>query len=242
MGRFLKHIGLSFAALLMLFASCRKEEAKVIPRDQLADIYTEMLMTDQWILHTPDIRKIADTSLVYEPILAKYGYTTDDYVRSVDFYMNDPERFARILRTSSEQLTARLERLREKKKKQEELQKIQKERERLRELYQTDFKPSEFFPYLGDEPYVHYYDSLSVEPDSVLRIYRLKPIERADTLFDRIRMVISGEVPESSDTSEVRPEIRPLIDPADSVMPPKRLLRRPEAMQGMKIEEKFRKL
>lgn len=242
MGRFLKHIGLSFAALLMLFASCRKEGAKVIPRDQLADIYSEMLMTDQWIINTPDIRIIADTSLVYEPILAKYGYTTEDYVRSVDFYMNDPERFARILRTSSEQLATRLEGLREKKKKQEELQKKQKERERLRELYRTDFKPSEFFPYLGDEPYVHYYDSLSVEPDSVLRIYRLKSIERADTLFDRIRMVIPDDMPESADTAEARAEIRPLIDPSDSVMPSKRLLRRPETLQGMKIKEKLRQL
>ena len=54
----------------------------------------------------------------------------------------------------------------------------------------SDFKPEEFFPYLFDEPYVHYYDSLSVEPDSVLMVYRLSNIDRSDTLFDGIRIIV----------------------------------------------------
>jgi hypothetical protein len=54
----------------------------------------------------------------------------------------------------------------------------------------ADFKAEDFFPYLYDEPYVHYYDSLSVEPDSVLWIYRLKNNVTADTIYDRIRMII----------------------------------------------------
>ena len=77
------------------------------------------------------------------------------------------------------------------KKRKEELDLI-----RARELllfqmrYIPDFNPEEFFPYLFDEPYVHYYDSLDVQPDSVLQIYRLKNIDRADTLYDGLRMVI----------------------------------------------------
>lgn len=236
MGRFLKHIVLSFAALLM-FASCRKEEAKVIPRDALADIYTEMLMTDQWIMNTPGLRMIADTSLVYEPILEKYGYTTADYVKSVDFYMNDPERFARILRTSSEQISDHLKDLREQKKELEMQQKMQRERARLRELYQTDFRPSEFFPYLSEEPYVHYYDSLAFEPDSLLSIYRLKAIERADTLYDQIRMVIPEEIADTVATTEKTVEVKKMINPSDSIIPPRRPLRRPEVLKGVKLPE-----
>ena len=57
----------------MLSVSCRKDEAEVIPRSKMAEIYAEMLVTDQWITTTPGIRMIADTSLVYEPILEKYG-------------------------------------------------------------------------------------------------------------------------------------------------------------------------
>ena len=67
----LKHI-LPLLAVIV-FASCNRNEAEVIPRAKLADIYAEMLMTDQWISNTPGMRLIADTSLVYEPILQKCG-------------------------------------------------------------------------------------------------------------------------------------------------------------------------
>ena len=63
--------------------------------------------------------------------------------------------------------------------------------ERLEELrYEADFHAEEFFPYLFDEPYVHYYDSLDVKPDSVLMVYRLININRTDTLYDGIRIVL----------------------------------------------------
>ena len=91
--RFWKHILPLVAAVI--FASCSKDEAEVIPRSKMADIYMEMFMTDQWIASTPGMRMIADTSLVYEPILEKYGYDKMDYMHSVDFYMHDPERFSR---------------------------------------------------------------------------------------------------------------------------------------------------
>lgn len=179
----LKHMIPLFAVIV--FASCKKDEAEVIPRGKMADIYAEMLMTDQWISSTPGVRMIADTSLVYEPILQKYGYDKYDYVKSIDHYMNDPERFSRILRSSGEKLEKRLKELR-KRQRQLEL-----EKEALKEVlkHQTDYSFDEYFPYLADEPYVHYYDSVSFEPDSA-RVYRLVPIERADTLYDRIRMII----------------------------------------------------
>lgn len=42
-------------------------------------------------------RQLPDTTLYYEPVFNKYGYTTDDYLHSVDYYISDPERFSRIL-------------------------------------------------------------------------------------------------------------------------------------------------
>jgi hypothetical protein len=179
----LKHIIPLFAVLV--FASCRNDEAKVIPRAKMAEIYAEMLMTDQWITNTPGMRMIADTSLVYEPILEEYGYDHLDYLKSVDYYMNDPERFSRILRTSGELLDKRLADLKEKKRL------LELEQENLKKLlmYQNDYSLEEYFPYLADEPYVHYYDSLTFELDSC-RVYKLIPIETADTLYDRIEMII----------------------------------------------------
>jgi hypothetical protein len=148
----------------------------------MARIYAEMLVTDQWITSTPGLRMVADTSLVYEPILEKYGYDSDDYRKSIDVYMDDPERFARILRTAGEILQERIN----------ELEKQQKilDMKALLPVLEYDIDWNEFFPYIYEEPYVHNYDSITFEPDSVLWIYRLKSIERSDTIYDRLRMII----------------------------------------------------
>lgn len=178
----LRHIPVVLAALLLVFASCKKEEAKVIPRGKLAKIYAEMLVTDQWISTTPGIRQIADTSLVYEPILEKYGYTSADYRRSVDHYMDDPERFSRILRTSSDILDKRLRELRK------QLHDINEAKNAPKVT--SNFKAEEFFPYLAEEPYVHYYDSIAVRLDSILWVYELLLEETADTVYEGVNMII----------------------------------------------------
>ena len=193
--KILRHI---FPVILsvMFLCSCGERDGKVIPRGELAEIYAQMLLMDQWIVGTPGARQLADTTLVYEPILNEYGYTKADYRKSVDEYMNDPERFSRILRSSGEKLEKRLKELR-KRQKQMEL-----EDAALKEVlkHQTDYSFDEYFPYLADEPYVHYYDSVTFEPDS-FRVYRLVPIERADTLYDRIRMIIRDSLAVSDNLS-----------------------------------------
>lgn len=173
----------------VVFASCSsKDEAEVIPRAKLADIYVEMFMTDQWISDTPGMRLIADTSLVYEPILEKYGYDKLDYIHSVDFYMNDPERFARILRSSMDKLDKRIAHLLKVKRQQE----LADEAAKTLERFKMDYTFEEYFPYMADEPYVHYYDSLAFEADSLM-VYRLVAIETADTLYDRLEMIVRAD-------------------------------------------------
>ena len=106
----------SFAALTatlllasLLLLSCGKDDGgKVIPKDKLSEIYAEMFVLDQWVGTESRLRREADTSMVYAPILEKYGYNYDDYLASVDYYMKDPERYSRILRTTSEILNRRL--------------------------------------------------------------------------------------------------------------------------------------
>lgn len=168
-------------AAVILTVSCKRNEAEVIPRAKLAKIYAEMLVTDQWITSNAGIRMIADTSLVYEPILNKYGYDADDYRMSVDYYMNDPERFSRILRTSGELIDKRIAELKQEQKRLEAIARLP--------VVKSDFKVGDFVPYLDDEPYVHFYDSLAVEVDTAL-MYRFISLERADTIYDRIRMII----------------------------------------------------
>ncbi len=194
MGKGRWHIVFVLAVIMAFSASCRKDEAKVIPRGKMAKIYAEMLVTDQWITKTPGIRRIADTSLVYEPILESYGYNSADYRKSVDHYMNDPERFSRIFRTTGKILGDRLEELREDQAREMALAMLPK--------IKSDFKVWEYVPYWKDEPYVHYFDSLDVVLDSATLMYRFVSIERGDTLYDRIRMVKPDlpVVPDSTET------------------------------------------
>ena len=170
MGKMLRYVMVLLAVLTASLSACDKSEEKVIPRAKLSRIYAEMLMTDQWISMTPDVRMIADTSLVYEPILNQFGYTTADYMHSVNVYMNDPERFSRILRHTSEILD-----------------------KRLKELRRTNFRAEDIFPYLGEEPYVHYYDSITFVLDSLTSAYMLKSVEKSDTVYDRLRMIILSD-------------------------------------------------
>ena len=112
MKHFLQNILILAASAACILSSCVKDDAEVIPRAKMAKIYAEMFETDQWILATQGIRLMADTSLVYEPILNKYGYDVNDYMKTVDSYMDDPERFAKVLRNSGEILDERIEVLR----------------------------------------------------------------------------------------------------------------------------------
>ena len=195
--RLWKHILPLLAAVV--FASCSKHEVEVIPRAKMADIYVEMFMTDQWITSTPRMKSIADTSLVYEPILEKYGYDKLDYMHSVDYYMHDPERFSRILRACVDKLDKRIKTLRKLQRQQELEAEAAKKLEKFLASFKTDYTFDEYFPYLADEQYIHYYDSLTFEPDT-LHVYRLVPIERGDTLFDRLEMIIISDSLDVCDT------------------------------------------
>ena len=182
MKRSLKYIVLILALVLVLVPSCRKDSAKVIPRSKLARIYAEMLVTDQWIISTPKIRNIADTSLVYDPILEKYGYTPEDYQQSVMYYLNDPERFSRILRTSGELLDKELKVMR---KQQAKILRIKALMASLTipelVLFQKDFP---------DKDNYNWSDSLKVRWDSLGNMWVTVREPRIDTVYEGVRLVV----------------------------------------------------
>lgn len=194
MGKRLCHILLLLVALLVLAPSCRRDRARVIPRGKMAKIYAEMFMTDQWIQATPRLRTIADTSLVYEPILEQYGYTSEDYQRSVDYYMDDPERFSRILRTTGEILDDRIK----------ELQLKQAELARLKKMKDiADFVFPEMQMFLEDIPedgLWNYSDSIDVAWDSIMNLYSIRRVARTDTIYEGVRMIVSADTLAVNDT------------------------------------------
>lgn len=126
----LRHI-LAVSVLLLTLFSCSQKKERVIPKDSLSEIYAEMFVMDQWLDDNRDLRRTADTSLVYAPVLEKYGYTYDDYLRSVDVYMKDPQRYAKILRGTSEILNARLSELKAEKKAMEDAEREKARRDSL---------------------------------------------------------------------------------------------------------------
>ena len=186
-------VTMALSAVVFL-ASCRRDDAEVIPRDDMARIYAEMLLTDQWIIHTPNIRLIADTSLVYAPIFEKYGYDADDYRKSIDRYMDDPERFARIFREAGEILDARLSELEKRKEEILRMEKLRLEAEK----YRPDIKWED----IGHATLVFKFDSTG--------IISLDYAERSDTVYDGAMIVMH----EPDTVAVEEPEMLPLNDKA----------------------------
>lgn len=78
---------------VLLLSACGP---KIIPERKLSEIYAEMFLADVWLSDNPRQRQVADTSLFYEAIFQKYGYTTADYDASVQKYLENPEKFSTI--------------------------------------------------------------------------------------------------------------------------------------------------
>lgn len=99
-----KSLRYSLMALVAAVCLCScGRDAKIIPRNKMSKIYAEMYLTDAWLLTAPEEARLrADTTSLYEPILEKYGYTLEDYWASVSHYLQDPERFSRILKKSED--------------------------------------------------------------------------------------------------------------------------------------------
>lgn len=174
----LSHI-LAMIALLIFLAGCSREEENVIPKDELAEIYAEMLLLDQWINENSNLRRQADTSLVYEPIFARYGYTTEDYRASVEYYMNDPERYSRILRETTEILDEMLIEARELKAIEDILKAIKP--------YRIDRNKVFYFRMLDGTAV--YGDTVSVAVDSFAPVYSINFHEISDSLFDGLNVI-----------------------------------------------------
>lgn len=185
---FLKYVFV-FLALFMALSSCHRE-GKVIPRGKLSKIYAEMFVADQMIQQDPTLRRMADTSWVYEPIFRKYGYTSEDYRASMEYYIQDPDRYARILRESGVILEDGLKKLKKEKEKQESLMRIREEI--------SDFRPERIYCLTGlGNSGLLMEDSLSFYVDSSGGELFFDVRDWLDTLYSGPAMIR----PEVADTS-----------------------------------------
>lgn len=89
--------------VMLLVAACGPHR---IPRDDMEDIVYRMLVQDQQIKQDPKLRKQADTMLVYEGIFQAYGYNTDDFLFSLEYYLEEPARMEKVMEKVAERLDA----------------------------------------------------------------------------------------------------------------------------------------
>lgn len=97
-----RSIAICAALLALSVTSCHR--ARIIPKKKFADISVEMILTDQWLRIHQEVNKTTDTALVYEPIFRRYGYTTDDYLKSETRYMREPNIYSKIMRRAGVKL------------------------------------------------------------------------------------------------------------------------------------------
>ena len=180
----MKRIPVAFLCLTLALLSlcCCSRKGKVIPRDEMADIYYDMFMADQWLQDHREFRETADTTLFYEALFRQHGYTTTDYFRSVKHYMRDPKRYSRMMQEV-------IDRLEEDRKALDKLANLdsdrQAERQRIRNLrfgvpYYRDIFMGRFST-----------DTLTVFVDTTDHRLKIRPAKR-DTMF-RGPIILTGD-------------------------------------------------
>ena len=64
----------------------------------------QMLVQDQQIKYDYHLKAHADTCLVYEAIFEEYGYDTDDFLYSLEYYLAEPAKFEKIMERVGDRL------------------------------------------------------------------------------------------------------------------------------------------
>ena len=87
-----------FGALMLSMPLLTGCDSAPIPQRTMMDIYYDMFTIDQAVADTPEARSGADTLSVYGGIFARYGYSIDQYLEAVDYYLRHPEGYARMMK------------------------------------------------------------------------------------------------------------------------------------------------
>ena len=100
---------LHIVLVLLVAVACRGP--RVIPKDTMTDIYTDMFLADQMVRDADIPRAQMDTMLLYEAVFEKYGYDTEDYLYSLRYYLKDPERFGKVFENVAKRLEGEVDAL-----------------------------------------------------------------------------------------------------------------------------------
>ncbi len=88
-------LAISFLFSLLLFTSCSEER---IPKEDFQKVLKDIFLTDLIIQRDGQLSQMADSAIVYEPVLEKYGYTTGQFMATLNYYVDRPDRLQSLLR------------------------------------------------------------------------------------------------------------------------------------------------
>lgn len=217
------------------FMTACGHKAKVISEDKFISIYMDMFIADQWLEANYTERKAADTLLFYDPIFERYGYDREDYFKTVDYYLQDPQKYVRVVKKVQARLEDRVKDV------QTELE-ISAERERNRP---KDIGVVRFSEAIKKLPFL---DTIFIQKNDQ-GIYSIMPIE-FDTIFKGPEIVIREKIDTTAsdslavdslsvdtvavklnteDDEDQKMEVAPLIDEVRVKPMPERPVRNPKA-------------
>jgi hypothetical protein len=98
---------LLIVCLVVLAVSCHKGPRR-ISRGDMEDIMMQVLLQDQYVKQHAELRKQADTMLVYEGIFESFGYNTDDFMASLEYYLEDASRMEKIMEKVEKRLMVKV--------------------------------------------------------------------------------------------------------------------------------------
>lgn len=190
---------LALVVAAMAWVSCGR--ARVIPKKTLSKIHAEMFVADEWIKQNHAAARVADTTLFYEPIFNKYGYSTKDYLKSVDVYLSDPESFETVFKDADEILKAHLDVLTADEKEKHRLDSIAKARKDYVFRHFASVEETLKVPY--------HTDSLRFDIDSAGIPVFVMPLR--DTMYDGPRMMVRDTASLDSTAVKVAEAVEPKI-------------------------------
>jgi len=122
---------------LVGLASCKGP--RLIPEKEMSEIYAQIYLSDQWIMRNTQYRKQADTSLFYDAVLEKFGYTFQDYDYSVAKYIESPKQYMRIFDQTISNLNRRAALV-------DKYIEIEAKNREFDKAFEGLYEPSEFWP------------------------------------------------------------------------------------------------
>ncbi len=102
MRKITEYVMLALLVCACLLPSCR--HVKIMSERDMSDIYAEMFLADQWLNDNPGLKRTADTTRFYETIFRRFGYGFEDYDASVNYYLNHPEKYKKIVERAQNKL------------------------------------------------------------------------------------------------------------------------------------------